>query len=171
MQVVRPAQEGVYVIRPLAARRIVGALPVPRSVVFDLPEPGQPEPCVFHHGHRQILFGRPTPDASGRSLRPAGAFVFDETQLRGAEGMPLRLRHPAISGQMDFELAIEVLPIAHAMQHRRTEELDSESGGTAIGGGGPASDDRHSIESLVERFHPELRYGIRMESFYEAFDG
>ena len=52
MELVRSAEIGVngFVLG-------IGQFPVPRAIVFDLPEPGDSELGVFDHAHGQIAFG------------------------------------------------------------------------------------------------------------------
>src|ERR1700733_8370704 len=60
----------------------IGELPVPRAIVFDLPEPGDAELGVFDHADGQIALRRPGAYAVERSGRNREVPVVDKARAR-----------------------------------------------------------------------------------------
>src|SRR6185437_3951074 len=81
MEIVRAAKIRVDIVSVVTASRNVRDLPVPGPIVFDLPEPDQPQLRVFGHCHRQIALCGPTAHTARSRLRPTRTFVLDKTHL------------------------------------------------------------------------------------------
>ena len=71
----------------------------------------------------------------------------------GRKRMPLAFRHPAIQRNMDAEFTVVCLRSSKSVEHRRTQELDTDRGTPVIGDPRIAPDYGNAIKGLIDGFH------------------
>src|ERR1035437_2730911 len=128
----------------------VGELPVPRTVVFDLPKPGDAKVLVFNHSHGQIALRGPGANAVERSRGDGEVAIIDKARPRRLDRSPLGLGLPGVLREMDEKLLLELPRRSEVVKHGRAEVLDATFLAADIGHAGASAYDREIGKRLVD---------------------
>ena len=159
MQLIRTAK--LQIILPF----VVTDLPVPRTVMFDLPVKRYAGFRILEIRHRKILLGRPVARIAHRKdLRRFGFRIGTgregQAQIGKAVSVPVHFPFPRVVRNAEAQLAVRSNQALFAESHQteRGERFQPLRFSPAVGCLGPAADDRNAVIKLI--MHGQMQSGF-----------